>query len=142
MDAFSENYISNPDPSGHGLLYFPRGFDPGKQSCPGCKHGENLHVAGMCYACGYCNWSILGDGNAYGVPAGWWHSGVLTELARRKGYAKAKSVFDRHGKLGGLRRARRHPAASRNEYRGRRAARDMARQVMGLRPEGVYRKDR
>jgi hypothetical protein len=47
--------------------------------CPGCNHGENFHVAGMCYRCAtlalssYCGWSILGTGNAWGFPAGWHH---------------------------------------------------------------------
>lgn len=68
---FKEDFIPNPVGNGLGLAYFPRGFYPGKQSCPGCKHGENLHVASICYACGPCGWSILGDGNTRGLPAGW-----------------------------------------------------------------------
>lgn len=42
-------------------------------TCPGCHHGEYQHVAAQCYICGYCGWSILGDGNAYDLPAGWHH---------------------------------------------------------------------
>ena len=39
--------------------------------CPGCHHSEFSHVAGICYACGGCGWSILGEGNAWDLPAGW-----------------------------------------------------------------------
>ena len=131
---FDAHFVVNPNAAHGGLAFLPRGFIPGERSCPGCKHGECLHVAASCYACGNCGWSILGDGNAYGVPAGWWHYGVLKTLANREAYKQAKKVFDRHSKLGGLRRARRHPPTSRNKYYGRRAARDLARKVMGVWP--------
>lgn len=48
---------------------------PKEQNCPGCTHHETNHDAGACYACGYCGWSILGDGNGYGMPAGWCKTG-------------------------------------------------------------------
>jgi len=68
---FEELFIPNPYAGSGGLTHMLRGFDPGKQSCPGCTHGENFHVAGMCYACGHCGWSLLGKGNSYGLPEGW-----------------------------------------------------------------------
>jgi hypothetical protein len=47
--------------------------------CPGCDHAARLHAGGMCYGptqptgCGWCGWRILGEGNVWGVPPGWWH---------------------------------------------------------------------
>lgn len=33
-----------------------------KTNCPGCGHGDNFHVAWICYRCGDCGWSIRADG--------------------------------------------------------------------------------
>lgn len=54
--------------------------------------------------------------------------------AKAEADRKAKRKSFRDGLLGGLRRACRHPATSRNQYRSRRANGDMARKVLGLRP--------
>jgi len=51
------------------------------------------------------------------------------------------AINRRRSKLGLFRRACSHPATSRNKYRDYRAARDLERRKLGLRPEGVYRKD-
>lgn len=101
----------------------PAVLKPG-DPCPGCNGKSNWHF----YRIGLSN-----------LGSGWWHRAVIQEVAKRNAKAIIKKVFDRHSKLGSLRSARRHPAASRNEYHGRRAARNVARQVLGLRPEGVYR---
>lgn len=41
------------------------------QFCPGCGHHMNKHAAGFCYDGDSCGWTPVGEGNAYGVPAGW-----------------------------------------------------------------------
>lgn len=52
--------------------------------CPNCTHGEFTHAGGACYNCSnHCGWHILGQGNAWGLPRGW-YPGV---------------DLDRHGKM-------------------------------------------
>lgn len=100
--------------------------------CPGCGHGDRVHAGGSCYAClRSCGYSILGRGNAFRLAPGW-HCNAASK-------ADLVAIVRRHGdgKLGRLRRARRHPAASRNTYRDRRSARNVARSKLGVWPGQV-----
>lgn len=58
--------------------------DPRCGCCPKCGHADNKHVGGTCYACNTIDCMvILGRGNKWQLPPGWYYGYELNEQSAR-----------------------------------------------------------